>query len=333
MIFLTGGTGMLGSYILKELLANGISVIALKRPSSKTEITRTVFNHYGVENLFSNIKWIDGDLNDIEELQEHIEQCRLVIHSAAMVSYNPDERKQMTETNMGGTSNLVNLLLRIKNVSLIHISSIAALGNNHKNEAIDETCYYTTKKNSSFYSFTKFNSEMEVWRGIAEGLNAMILNPSVILGIGNWKKGSSSLFKLVDAGLKYFPPGTTGFVHASDVAKITTHFCSNFFSGQSFIINSENLSWKIVFSLIAKSLNKKPPKYVAGKLLTGIAWRYIWFRNKLSGRKDGLSRETARTSQKTLIYSNQKISNQMQYKFDTIEQTISEIAKAYRKSQ
>ena len=203
MILVTGGTGLLGSKLLHALVEKGIKVRALRRATSKLN---------KVEDISNQIEWVEGDVLDIPSLEEAMKDITEVYHCAAMVSFNPSKRAAMYEINIKGTANLVNVALAHDVQALCHVSSIAALGRVKEGEEITEETKWGDSKDNSHYSITKYKSEQEVWRANAEGLNTVIVNPSVILGEGNWRTDSSSFISNGYKGMPMYPPGCNGFV-------------------------------------------------------------------------------------------------------------------------
>ena len=200
-ILVTGGTGFLGSYLLRILLKKGYQKIrALKRDSSDLSL---------VHNVKDQIEWVEGDLLDPESLGDAMEGVRQVYHCGAMVSFDPKQSNQMMRVNVEGTENIVNIALEIGIEKMVHVSSIAALGRTKETPNVNEETYFKRDENNSNYSISKYLSEQEVWRGIAEGLPAAILNPSVIIGSGFWNKGTGRMFQKVWDGLKFYPVGST----------------------------------------------------------------------------------------------------------------------------
>src|SRR5690606_18976116 len=124
-------------------------------------------------------------------------------HCAAKVSLSANKKKSLWKNNVDITNNLVNAALEIEGIHFIHVSSIAAIGDAKPNELIDENCRWVYKKTSSDYSVSKFEAEREVWRGIHEGLNAVIVNPSIILGFDQKGRGAMSYIKQIQNGLKF----------------------------------------------------------------------------------------------------------------------------------
>tara|TARA_B100000902_G_scaffold44294_1_gene51865 strand:+ start:5537 stop:6541 length:1005 start_codon:yes stop_codon:yes gene_type:complete len=322
MIFVTGGTGLLGSHILLTLSKQKRKFRALKRESSSLDICKSVFNYYLLGELFSKIEWIDGDINDIVSLEKAIEGCDYILHAAALVSFNATDFAKMRKINIEGTANVINVALDSKIKKLGYVSSIAALGRNSTKDIVNEESNFKFTKNESSYSVSKYYAEQEVWRGAAEGLDVLIINPSVILGPGNWNKGSSQMFKKMYNGLIFYTEGSTGFVDVLDVAE---SFVSLFFSdikNERFIINSVNLSYREFFDKLAKSFGKPKPYLRANQLLKGLAWRFEWIKCFIFGGNPLITKETAASSGRSHQYSNEKVKEKIDFEFTDIDKTI-----------
>ncbi len=317
MIFVTGATGFLGSKLSELLIERGYTIRASKRENS---IIPEKLKKYKQE-----IEWVDIDLLDFEAVYETLSNCEAIFHCAASVSFNPKLKQTLWNTNVHITANLVNVALEIKDIYFMHVSSIAAIGNAKNNELIDENCRWIYNKNLSDYSITKFEAEREVWRGITEGLNACIVNPSIILGYDESGKGSMKMLKMVQSGLKYYTTGTVGFVDVQDVANCMILLFEKKISNERFILNSENLSYKEIFEIIAKSLNVKAPTISVGKRMLTIMAYALKILSIFTGKSPKISLSTANTAYKKLAYSNKKISNTIDYKFMPISNSIEKI--------
>jgi dihydroflavonol-4-reductase len=332
MILVTGGTGLLGAHLLLELTRSGKAVKALKRPTSNISLVEKTFSWYAQDwqTSFNKIEWTDGDISDPESLTEVLRGVTHVYHSAAMVSFSPQDDPEMMRSNIQGTANLVNACLEAGVKKLCHVSSVAALGGSLNGAEVSEESKWSPSKKSSAYALSKFQSELQVWRGISEGLNAVIVNPSVILGPGNWNQGSPSLIRRVDRGLKFYTKGVTGFVDVRDVAKCMVLLMDSDVSCERFLINSENLPYRGVFTMIADQLGKTPPNWHASRPLLEIAWRLAWLWGKISFTKPALTKNTARSGRNVTNYSNEKIRNAIGYEFISVEQSITDTCKIYR---
>ncbi len=323
MILVTGGTGLVGAHLLFQLVKSGIKPRAIKRSTSDINKTKQIFSYYtdDVDNLFKNIHWVDCDILDYYSLYEAMEDINYLYHCAASVSFQSSDKNELIQTNVLGTENIVNSALRREISKLIHVSSIGSLGRAETNNIVTEETHWNGKK-SSVYSTSKYHAEMEVWRGIAEGLNANIVNPSIILGPSDWNSGSSKLFKTMYKGLKFYSTGTNGFVDVNDVAKSMILLMNCHVCGERFILNSENVSYKNLFEWMAKYLNVKPPTIKASKLMSEIAWRLLWIKSKVTGHTSTITKETAETANQQYYYSNEKIKKEIGISFIPIKKSI-----------
>ncbi len=332
MILVTGGTGLVGSHLLFDLAKKGESIRALKRENSSLLDVRECFSYYtdSADELFDKIEWVNGDMLDIESLENALEGITKVYHCAAIVSFKKTDKAKIKRINVEGTRNLVNTCLDHKIQKLCFVSSVAALGTpEEKDEIVSETTPWSPEDKRSDYSMSKFNSELEVWRGIEEGLDAVIVNPSIILGPGHWHKGSSLLFTSVAKGMKYFTRGITGYVDVRDVSKAMIQLMNSDIKNQRFLLNSDNCSYEFIFKTIAKALNLPEPNKYATPLLTRTAWRLAYLKKIFLFKEPSFTRATARSSHNRTYYSNQKIKETLDFKFIDIKKSIEDTVKYF----
>ena len=331
MILVTGGTGLLGAHLLLELVKEHEEVVALKRPSSDLREVRRVFSYYSNEadELFSLIDWVDVDLSkdtDVSSVMIDIDQ---VFHCAAMVSFQPADRKEMIRNNVEITANIVNACLESNVAKLLHVSSSAAIGQAPLDEEADETMIWARTKTSTGYAISKFKSEMEVWRGMEEGLNAVIVNPTIIMGPGYWNRGSSSMFSRVDRGLKYYTTGVTGYVGVADVVMAMTGLMDSGITGERFIINTENLSYQQVFEMIRSSLGRKHTMKPVSRSNVKMISKLDAVAGQLTGRRR-ITREHLQAAFREARFSNKKIVEALALDFIPMQETIDHVAQHYR---
>jgi nucleoside-diphosphate-sugar epimerase len=273
MILITGANGLVGSYLCRYLLNKGEKIRALKRTTSDLKL---------VNDIKGNIEWVDGDILDVSSLEKAMEGIEKIYHCAALISYAAADRKKLMQINVEGTANVVNIALDKKIGKLLHVSSIAALGRAGVNgEIVTEDTPWNHSRLTSDYSVSKFLAEREVWRGIAEGLNAVMINPSVIVGAGNWNSGSCRLITTVHKGFKFYTDGITGYVDVRDVVKISCLLMQSDVSAERFIVNAEDIIYRDYLFQVADALNVKRPQYKAGKFLSGVAWRAEWVKSRI----------------------------------------------------
>lgn len=333
MILVTGGTGLVGSHLLYELVKKDEPVRALIRNSKKIDLVKKIFSYYSDdhEKLIQKIDWVEGDILDLYSLEESFKDIKKVYHCAAIVSFDGKDKNQLTNANVLGTENVVNLCLSNNIEKLCHVSSIASLGESLNGELIDENSKWASSKSHSAYSVSKFKSEMEVWRGIKEGLNAVIVNPSVILGPGFWNSGSGSLITKVAKGMKYFTTGATGFVDVRDVVDVMVRLMESDISNERFILNAENMNYKDLFDKVAEVMQVEKPKRKSTKNLLKVAV----FLDKVAGmlriKKREITKEVIRASLSVSKYSNEKVKKAIGKTFLPIESSIGEIAEKFKK--
>ncbi|MGC4037937.1 MAG: SDR family NAD(P)-dependent oxidoreductase [Chitinophagaceae bacterium] len=323
-VFITGGTGFIGSYIIKELVQKGYSVRALRRATSKLPF-------YIPEEIFNKVEWVDGDVLDVVSLDEAMNGVDCVIHSAAVISFFRSDKKEMYKINIEGTTNVVNTALEKNIRRFIHISSVAAIGRTPGGGHVQEERKWEDNKFNTAYAISKYRSELEVWRGIAEGLNAVILNPSTVLGYGDWNTSSCRIFKTVYDEFAWYPTGINGFVDVEDVAKVAVMFIDNGINEQRFIVNGDNWAFKKLFDVIADGFGKKHPYREATPFMGELAWRMERFKSFFTRKKPLLSKETAKVSYTKTYFDNQKILNALPgFSFRPLEESIQNACKKYK---
>lgn len=323
MIFVTGGTGFIGSYIIKELVTKGYQVRALKRSTSRLPF-------YIPEEIFKNVDWVEGDVLDVVSLEDAMAGANSVIHAAAIVSFFRGDKKVMYKTNIEGTANMINVALE-KNVKrFVHVSSVAALGRKMDGGHVNEEKKWEDNKINTHYAISKHHSEVEVWRGIAEGLEAVILNPSTVIGYGDWNESSCKIFKTVYNEFKWYPTGVNGFVDVEDVARAAVAMVEARISGERFIVNGENWPFRKLFDTIADKFGKKHPYREATPFMGEMAWRAERIKSFISGKKPLLTRETARVSYSQTYFDNPKILGALPgFSFTPLEESILKSCKKY----
>ncbi len=331
MNFVTGGTGLLGSHLIYDLLLKGEKVKALKRSTSNLQNVQKTFSYYthNSDELFEKIEWVEGDVLDYYSILDALKNVTKVYHCAAIVSFDPKQKERLIHDNVLGTANLVNASIECNIEKFCQVSSVSAVGRSELTKQITEDGTWLNSKNKSAYGISKHLSEMEAWRGIAEGLNAVIVNPSIILGPGNWNSGSSKLFSSIYKGMKYYTKGVSGYVDVRDVSKAMILLMESEIKSERYILNSENLSYKFIFKTIAKFLNVKMPHIYAKKWMSELGWRLGKMKEIITRKPARISRETARTAHKIAEFSNQKIVEELDYQFIPIKQSIQDVSKVF----
>ncbi len=322
MILVTGATGFLGAELVFQLLQTEDKVRCTQKESSVIPKKLIPYAH--------KIEWVIADILDFSDLEAAFENVTKVYHCAALVSFDKKLKEEMLLVNSEGTANVVNLCLQFNIKKLIHVSSIAALGNSKTSEKINETYFWEGFESHDAYSVSKYRGEMEVWRGINEGINAVIVNPSVIIGVDAGTAGSGALFETIKNGFTYYTQGATGFVDVKDVAKCMILLMQSEVINQRFIINAENLTYKDLFTSSAEAFGNKKPLKLAKPWMLAVTWRLNSLKNIFTGKNDGLNKTIANTASKVSEYDNQKIKTLLNYQFIPLQKTITEIVNSLK---
>ncbi len=311
MVLVTGGSGLLGNELIKQLLEQGKQV-------------RAIYNKTALANFDSdNLQQIQCNILDVIGLEEAMTGIEQVYHCAAIVTFNPKRRQELFKINIEGTANIVNVALDAGVKKMVFVSSVAALGRIREDKRVDETMNWTEETSNSNYGQSKYLAEMEVWRGISEGLNAVIVNPVIILGPGNWSSGSSQMFKSVYNEIPWQSNGTTGFVDVRDVAKAMIALMDSNISAERFILSAEDRSYADVFNLIAKAFNKRLPYKTVTPALAKIVWRLEALKSLFTGKEPLITRETALTALAKVNFDNSKLKKMLPgFNYRKIEDSI-----------
>lgn len=334
MILVTGGTGLLGSHLLFDLAQKGLVVRAIKRKTSDISMVHKVFSYYSdqADDLFGKIRWVEADLLDFGAMEEALQGITEVYHTGAIVSFYPSDHKTMLKVNIDGTANLIHLALEHQVQKFCYVSSVATLGRAENDGISDEETHWKPSSKNSVYAISKYGAEREVWRGIEEGLKAVIVNPSLILGPGFWND-NSGLFRLVWEGLKYATIGVNGYIDVRDITRSMIGLMEKGIFGERFICSSENLTYMEFFTLVAKYLKKPAPVINVPPAMTAIAWRIEAIRSFLTGSKPEITREMAVTTSQVYQYSHEKIRKALGVEFIPVEVSIREICDFFLKDQ
>lgn len=316
MVLVTGASGLVGKHLIQALVQKGTPVTGLYRSDVP------VFD--GAEKA----NWIQADILDIVALEDAMQGVREVYHCAAIVSFDSKNTKQLHQTNIEGTANVVNACLNQGIEKLLFVSSVAALGRIRENEAINETMNWTEETSNSAYGKSKYLAEMEVWRGIGEGLNALIVNPVIILGSGDWLKGSSAIFKSAYDEFPWYTEGKSGFVDVLDVVKAMVLLMESTITAQRFIISAENICYREIFTLIAQAFHKKPPHKKVTKLIAEIVWRLEALKSLFTKKSPLLTKETAKTARANVSFNNTKLLEQLPgFSYQPLSNSIERVCK------
>jgi dihydroflavonol-4-reductase len=319
-ILVTGASGLVGSHLVQLLIQQGKHVRAIYRNTIPT------FEYA------NKVEWIKGDILDVISLEEALNDVQHVYHCAAIVSFNPKEKRQLQNTNIVGTANVVNACLNAGVEKLLHVSSVSALGRIRKDEIISEKMKWSPQTSNSEYGKTKWLAEMEVWRGVGEGLNAVIVNPTIILGAADWNKSSTAIFKNIYNEFPWYTEGITGFVDVADVVSLMTTLMDSNISSERFIISAENITYHHLFNMVAKAFGKRQPHKLVTPFIASVVWRLEKIKAAFTGKNPLITKETAATAQAKVHFDNSKLLKYLPaFAYQPLEQSIQRICNEFKK--
>lgn len=319
MILVTGATGFVGEHTLRELVLRGHKVLAMYRHEHLQG------GHGQLHDLpASSITWVKADLHDIWSLEDVFRGVAVVFHTAAFISYDPRDRDQLFETNINGTARLVNACLQAGVKRLVYVSSIAALGEAAEpGQMVDEKASWKTDQRHSNYAISKFKAENEVWRGMEEGLEVIVVNPSVILGPGKVASGSNQLFRKIAEGMKFHSPGGTGFVDVRDVARAMIALHEANLINKRWVLNAVNLPYMKLFQQIASVMGVRAPRFQPPRLLAEIGWRANLLLARLTGKQAFITKETVHSAYRNRVFGGSAILEALpSFKYTPWEDTL-----------
>jgi len=330
-VFVTGGTGLLGSHLIYALISQGERVRAIHRKTSNRDILKKVIGYYkgDEDKLLHLVEWTECDICDYDGLVKAMQGVEIVYHCAAAVSFENRHKDYVLDNNVKGTSNVVQACLGNRIRKLCHVSSNAALGAYDGEYMVNETHKWDDNGYRSPYGISKYLSEREVWKGISDGLNAVIVNPTIILGPGDWSRGSSSFFPKIDSGMLFYTSGTNGYVDVNDLVKVMITLVKSNISGERFIVSGENLTYDQFFTMIARSLKVRKPMIKVPRILSYAALPLVYVLEILSRGKTALTKELLKVAWSRITYDNSKIIRSTGFSFTPIEKSVQTIGEIF----
>lgn len=324
MVFVTGGSGLVGGHLLIHLLKQNETIRALKRNSSSFNELRLICSYYRADfkETMSRIEWVTGDLMDEQSLETILEGVTTVYHCAAIVSFGNSSPETLKQINIEGTRNLIKAAGKQHISCFAFVSSIGALGQSKESETITEETPWSPDNTSSIYSNSKYAAEQEVWKLSTEGIPVVIVNPGIILGAGDFSKGSLQLFAQVKKGMPFYTCQKSGYVDVRDVCKALIELVQLKIYNQRFILVSENLTNRQLFTLTARALGKRPPFISIGKHGLAFAGKIDQLLSRITGRTPLLTPEIISSATKQENYSSEKIHQAIGFTFIPIKDSI-----------
>lgn len=268
------------------------------------------------------LSWVETDVLEIDTLAEAMQGIERVYHCAALVSFDSKDRDLLMQVNAEGTANVVNLCLLngVKNLS--YVSSIASLGRTKSGNTMDENSKWESSKLNSNYAISKYKAELEVWRGAEEGLNVVMVNPGVLIGVGDFSRGSNALVQTIYKGMPLYSMGVNGYVDVADVARALILLSEAKINNERYVMVGANMRFRDLFFMIADALKKKRPSINVTPWMAALSWRVMAVVRLFSKKGLAITKETARAALNESYYNSDKIKRAISFEFTAIEDTV-----------
>jgi nucleoside-diphosphate-sugar epimerase len=331
-ILVTGGTGLLGAHLLRELVSQGYRVKAIRRERSSLKNVEKVFRAYlpnPAESL-NQIEWLTGDVTDYYSLENAMQGVDKIFHLAGYISFEKKHHPKLEAINVRGTANVVNAALHMGVSRLVHVSSVTALGHAAEDGFISEKTPWKNTPENTHYAITKQAGEREVWRGAQEGLDVLVVNPALIIGYGDWHSGTGRVVHSIARGQKFYTEGVNGWIDVRDAVKAMLLLESAGIKNERFILSSENIPLKEAFDQMAEMLGSKKPYLKAGNTLLKLAAIVEKIKSKITGVEPLITPETAKTANLKSCYDNSKLFRYIDFSYTPFEETLREVTRLYK---
>jgi nucleoside-diphosphate-sugar epimerase len=323
MRLVTGATGIVGSHVVLALCREGHRVRALVRAGSDRRfVERLLGREPDGGELLARVHWCEGDVLDPVSLAAAMDGVRQVVHCAALVSFDPRDDEALLEVNVEGTAHVVNAALEAGVERLCHVSSIAALGTATDGAPVTEDTPWAEDEERSVYAVSKYAAELEVHRGVAEGLDAVLVNPSLIIGPGLPGRSSRTIADRLRTGTRWYPPGRTSAVDVRDVAEVCVRLLREPGAGQRYLIAGESITYQRLFGLFCAAFGKPAPTRPIRPWMLELAWRVERLRTLLFRRRPLITRDTARTSLRQRRFDDSKLRGRLGLTLRSAEEAV-----------
>lgn len=319
MILLTGADGFLGLQLIKYLNDKEIDVKALVR---STSLERQSYKH---------VTYCFGDLLDITSLESAMEGVSHIIHCAGFVSFQPKDKDLLFKINIEGTSNVVNVALHHKVKKIVFISSIEAFDIKLTDKIINESTKIDINQLSTTYGITKRLAEIEIWRGMAEGLMATIINPGGIIHGSHYSAHPMMMIPFAEKGMTYHMNGFAPLIDMQDLCEII--YKATFddkYNGEQYIAIAENVAFENLLNILIQNLKVpyKPKILPPFMQVMGVVFEFL--KSKVTRKNARLTKEYVHLAKRKTIFDNKKITSHFQLKFKPISLSLQEAIEAYK---
>jgi len=322
VVLVTGATGFLGSVLVRQLVEAGEPVRVLRREGSALDL---------LGETAVRVEHALGDVTDPDAVRDAVRGSRVIYHCAGYVAFGAGDLERLHAVNVRGTAHVADAALAEGVARLVHTSSVSAFGRPERptERPIDETAEWVPSRQNSAYARSKYAAELEVQRAVAEGLDAVLVNPSLIFGPGRRGENTTAIVERARRGARLAPAGGTNVVDVEDVAAGLRAALARGANGERYFLGSENLRWTEILGTLADAFGQRRPTRTVPPPLAEAAGAVAEAAARLIGRTPTLTRETGRLSGHFYRYSNRKAIEDLGCTFRPFRETAERIAAAW----
>ncbi|MCX6139038.1 MAG: SDR family oxidoreductase [Ignavibacteriales bacterium] len=312
IVAVTGANGFIGSQLCRALIHSGHRVRALVRTSSDL---------HSIQQL--PVEPVIGDVRDEQSLHAAFDGCNVVFQTAAIVSFWKPLHALQHEVNVHGTHNVVTAALRCGVGRLVHTSSIAALGHAEDGLLADETTPFNWDASQPGYKKSKHDAELEILHGIGNGLDAVIVNPAVVIGPGDVHFNGGDFIRSVSRGfVPFYIRGGANIVFVEDVVRGQIAAAEKGEKGERYILGGENLTHRQIFQTIAQIVGKPEPRIPLPVAAVKVAARVFDLIGVATGKKPMLTSELTAGAGLHNWYSSAKAERELGYTITPFQKAV-----------
>ncbi len=310
----TGPSGHVGANLVRHLIDDGWTVRALVHDDEK-----------GIEGL--DVERYKGDLLNRQSLEQCFHGVDVVFNLAGRISIEGDPGGHVHKTNVEGTKNVVEACLACHVKRLIHFSSIHAFNPIPLDEEVDESRGEDDRPTTAHYNRSKVEGEHEVRKGIDKGLDAVILNPTSIIGPYDFAPSlmGETFLKLYQGELTALSAGGFDFVDVRDVCQAAIAAVDYGKKGENYLIAGQWLSVKELAQKVKKVKGVKVPRFALPFGFLYAILPFVKLYARITNSTPLFTKESLATLQEYRQVSYRKAKDELGYQPRPIEDSISDI--------
>jgi dihydroflavonol-4-reductase len=263
-VLVTGANGFLGSHVVRKLIDLKFSVRAMVRKGS---------NRKSIEGI--SCEFFEGEITNKYDVEKAIMECDYVIHIAARTDQKPTKLETYFNANINSTRYIIDACLKWGVKRFIFVSSAYCFGNGTKENPGNEHKPFMKWLKKSGYAYSKLIAQQMVLHQVkAKKLNAVVVNPTFLIGPNELKTGSPRIFShVLKKQVVFYPPGGKNFVDAENTALGIVSAMLKGEIGECYLLAGENLSYIEFFKLVVEIANQKSIFIkIPAQLLKIVGW-------------------------------------------------------------